>query len=133
VAQAEAFDVVLRQQFLDLTTAVLLMVSDEVIVVRAKNRWSCPKPGCMATYNTLSNPTRVAGICDRCGTRLVQREDDKEETVRARLIVYHKNTELLIPHYRTQGLLREVPGEGEIEQIYQNIMKALKAQAGPPC
>ncbi len=63
----------------------------------------------------------------------MQREDDKEETVRSRLIVYHKNTEQLIPYYRDQGLLREVPGEGEIEQIYQNILKALKAQAGQSC
>ena len=62
----------------------------------------------------------------------MQREDDKEETVRRRLIVYHKNTEELIPHYRRQGLLREVAGEGEIEQIYQNIMKALKRRR-PPC
>ena len=63
----------------------------------------------------------------------MQRDDDKEETVRRRLVVYHKNTEELIPHYRAQGLLREVAGEGEIEQIYQSIMKALKPQAGSPC
>jgi adenylate kinase len=132
VAQASSFDQVLRQQFLDLTAVVLLDVSDEVIVGRLAGRWSCPTAGCKATYHTKSNPPRVAGICDRCGAKLVQRDDDKEETVRRRLGVYHKNTEQLIPHYRTQGLLREVPGEGEIEQIYQNIMKALKAKA-PPC
>jgi adenylate kinase len=133
LAQAAAFDLVLRQQFLDLTAAVLLRVSDEAIVERAKNRWSCPKPGCKATYNTHSNPARVLGICDRCGTRLVQREDDQEETVRRRLAVYHQNTEELIPHYRAQGSLREVAGEGEIEQIYQNILKAVNAQVSPPC
>jgi adenylate kinase len=56
---------------------------------------------------------------------LVQREDDKEETVRARLVVYHKNTEQIIPYYRMQGLLREIQGEGEIEQVYQAIMAVL--------
>ncbi len=133
LAQAASFDQVLRQQFLDLTAAVLLRVSDEVIVKRAANRWSCPKPGCKATYNTVSNRRASRGCAIDCGTRLVQREDDKEETVRSRLIVYHKNTEQLIPYYRDQGLLREVAGEGEIEQIYQNILKALQAQAGPSC
>jgi adenylate kinase len=133
LAQAAAFDQVLRQQFLDLTGVVLLRVRDEVIVGRLAGRWSCPKPGCKATYHTEINAPRVPGICNNCGSKLVQREDDREETVRARLAVYHKNTEELIPHYRRQGLLREVNGEGEIEQVYQDIMKALKAQAGPPC
>ena len=112
---------------------MLLTVSDEVIVGRLAGRWSCPRAGCKATYHIVSNAPRVAGVCDRCGTKLVQREDDKEETVRRRLGVYHKNTEELIPHYRAQGLLREVQGDGEIEQIYQNILKALKAPAGTPC
>jgi adenylate kinase len=62
-----------------------------------------------------------------------KREDDKEETVRTRLVEYHKNTEELIPHYRAQGLLREVSGEGEIEQVYCNLMKALNPQAGHAC
>jgi adenylate kinase len=133
LAQAAAFDQVLRQQFLDLTAVVLLMVSDEEIVRRLSGRGSCPKPGCKATYHTESNPPRVPGVCDYCGTALVQRDDDKMEIVRARLIVYHKNTEQLIPHYRAQGLLHEAVGEGDIDQVYHNVMTALKQQAGPPC
>ena len=133
LAQAASFDQVLRQQFLDLTAVVLLEVSDEEIVRRLSGRWSCPKSGCKATYHTEYNPPRVPQVCDACGTALVQREDDKPETVRARLLVYHKNTEELIPHYRAQGLLRPVPGEGAIEQVYQDVMKALKVQAGPKC
>ncbi len=133
LAQAASFDQVLRQQFLDLTAVILLRVSDEEIVRRLSGRWSCPKAGCKATYHTESNPPRVPGVCDNCGTALIQRDDDKVETVRARLIVYHKNTEELIPHYRAQGLLRTVAGEGAIEKVYQDVMKALKAQAGPKC
>lgn len=133
LAQAASFDQVLRQQFLDLTAVVLLEVSDEEIVRRLSGRWSCPKPGCKATYHTESNPPRVSEICDNCGTPLVQRDDDKVETVQRRLVVYHKNTEELIPHYRAQGLLRAVAGEGAIEQVYKDVMKALKAQAGPKC
>jgi adenylate kinase len=130
LAQAASFDLVLRQQFLDLSAVVLLTVSDAEIVRRLSGRWSCPQQGCKATYHTVSNPPRVERLCDNCGTVLVQRDDDQEDTVRRRLVVYHKNTEELIPHYRAQGLLREAPGEGLIEEVYQGVMKALKAQAG---
>jgi adenylate kinase len=130
LAQAASFDLVLRQQFLDLSAVVLLTVSDAEIVRRLSGRWSCPQQGCKATYHTVSNPPRVERLCDNCGSVLVQRDDDQEETVRRRLVVYHKNTEELIPHYRAQGLLREAPGEGLIEEVYQGVMKALKAQAG---
>jgi adenylate kinase len=132
-AQAEAFDQVLRRYRLPLTAAVLLQVPDEEIVRRLAGRWSCPKPGCMATYHTERNPPKVAGLCDRCGTPLVQRTDDKWETVRDRLVVYHKNTKEVVPYFRAQGLLREVDGTGAIEEIYANILKALNPQAGQPC
>ena len=79
----------------------------------------------MATYHTASNPPAVPGVCDEDGTPLVQRADDKEETVRARLMVYHKNTEKLIPYYESRGLLRTVAGDGEIEAVYANIMQVL--------
>jgi adenylate kinase len=133
LAQAAAFDQVLKQQGLNLNAVILLQVSDEEIIGRVSERWSCPKPGCKATYHTLSNPPRVAGVCDYCGTKLVQREDDRPETVRARLVVYHGNTEALVGHYRSQGLLHEVPGHGAIEEVYANIMKVLNRQAGPSC
>lgn len=133
LAQAAAFDQVLRQQFLDLTAVILLDVADEEIIGRVSERWSCPKPGCKATYHTVSNPPRRPGICDYCGTRLVQREDDRPETVRARLVVYHGNTEALVGHYRSQGLLQEVPGHGAIEKVYADMMKVLDRQAGPKC
>jgi adenylate kinase len=124
--QAGAFDRVLREHRLPLTGVLLLTVPDSEIVHRLSGRWSCPGPGCKATYHTENNPTKVAGICDNCGTRLVQRDDDKEETVVARLVVYHRDTAELIPYYRAQGLLYEVPGTGEIEQVYTNLMKALR-------
>jgi adenylate kinase len=125
LGQAKALDGLIGRHKLGLTAVVLLAVSDEEIVRRLSGRWSCPQPGCMATYHTRRNPPKVPGICDRCGSKLVQREDDKEETVRARLVVYHKNIQEIIPHYEQQCLLREVCGEGEIEQVYQSIMAAL--------
>jgi adenylate kinase len=133
LAQAAAFDQVLRQVFLGLDAVVLLRVQDEEIVRRLSGRWSCPAPGCKATYHVVSKPPRVAGRCDDCGTELIQRADDREDTVRARLRVYHTNTVDLIPYYQGQGLLREVSGQGTIEEVHASIMKVLKYQAGPPC
>jgi adenylate kinase len=125
LAQARAFEAVLQGSKLDLTAVVSLQVDDVEIVRRLSGRWSCPKPGCKATYHTVSNPPRVAGICDRCGSMLVQRDDDKEETVKERLRVYHADTAELIPYYRQRGLIREVPGQGGIEEIYANILRVL--------
>src|SRR5438128_1629146 len=124
LAQAASFDQVLRQQFLDLKAVLLFQVDDEEIIRRMTGRWSCPQ--CKATYHLVSNPPRTAGICDVCGTKLIQRLDDREETVRERLSVYHASTADLIPYYRDQGLLREVPGVGEIEQIYAAVLQVLQ-------
>jgi adenylate kinase len=124
LAQAASFDQVLRQQFLDLERVVLLRVDDDEIVRRLSGRLSCPK--CKATYHMISKPPRKPGICDECGTALIQRDDDKEATIRQRLQVYHQNTTELIPHYRAQGLLREVDGQGNIEAIYGKIEQALR-------
>ncbi|MHB1423917.1 MAG: adenylate kinase [Gemmataceae bacterium] len=133
LAQATAFDQVLRQHFLDLNAVVLLQVSDEEIIARVSERWSCPKPGCKATYHTKSKPPKVSGICDYCGTKLIQREDDRPETVRARLVVYHGNIGPLSEYYRVQDLLHEVPGHGAIDNVYANIMKVLNGRARNPC
>jgi adenylate kinase len=133
VEQAMFLDPVLEEVGLPLTAVLLIQVPDAEITNRVTGRWSCPKPGCKATYNTQKNPPRKAGICDDCGTVLVQRADDKVETVEARLVVYHRDTVSLIPHYRAQGLLREVPGEGEIEAVYRNLLQAMQTPAGKRC
>src|SRR5207248_3773895 len=133
VAQADTFDRTLKGHRLPVTAVLLLKVDDEEIVRRLKDRRVCPNLACKRSYHLVSNPPKVAGVCDVCRTPLVQREDDKEETIRRRLAEYHHNTEGLIPYYRARGLLREVPGEGEIEAIYHNLMKAIHPQAGPTC
>src|SRR5262249_31392122 len=128
LAQAVSFDQVLRQQFLNLTGVLLLSVDDEEIVRRMSGRLSCPK--CKSTFHQESKPPKQPGICDVCGTPLIQRPDDREETVRERLRQYHANTAGLINHYQAQGLLHEISGVGPIEQIYDNILHVLK-QASP--
>jgi len=130
LAQAASFDQALRQQFLSLSAVLLFVVNDEEIVKRMSGRWSCPN--CKSTYHMVNSPPKVAGICDACGTKLIQRPDDRETTVRERLRIYHANTAALISYYRDQHLLHEIPGVGEIEEIYQTIVHILN-QAPPLC
>ena len=125
LGQAQSFDRLLAAVKHPLDAVLLLDVGDEEIIHRVAGRWSCPKKGCKATYHTESNPPKVPGACDKCGTRLEQRADDKPETVGKRLVVYHRDTAELIPYYRGRGLLREVPGHGGIEEVYNNLVKAL--------
>ncbi|HYV34441.1 MAG TPA: adenylate kinase [Gemmataceae bacterium] len=124
--QAMSFEQVLRQQFLGLDAVVVLQVDDEEIVQRMSGRWICSNSTCGTPYHTSFNPPRVAGNCDVCGSALMQRDDDKEQTVRKRLKVFHATYGDLLDHYKNQGLLREVVGHGDIETIYNNIIKALK-------
>jgi adenylate kinase len=131
LSQAASFDALLREQTLDVNAVVLLAVDDEEIVRRISGRRTCPN--CKATYHVENKPPKVPGVCDNCGHALIQRSDDRPETVRERLNVYHKDTVELIPHYRAQGLLREVSGEGKIEDVYANILKVLNVKAGPSC
>jgi adenylate kinase len=133
LAQAIAFDQTLQRHGLNLTAAVLLRVEDEEIVRRVSGRWSCPRAGCGASYHLISNPPRRPGLCDRDGTPLIQRKDDQPETVRGRLRIFRKEVLELVPYYRAQCLLREVPGLGSLEEVYAKIMQAVTLQAGSAC
>lgn len=121
--QARAFDQVLREQALPLTAVVLIDVPEDELVRRLTGRWTCP--ACKATYHTQFTPPRLPGKCDVCGSTLIQREDDKETTVRTRLKVYHESTEGLVDEYRAQGLLREVSGSGDVQTVYANLARVL--------
>ena len=125
LVQANSFDLVLKEQGLELDAVVFLNVEDDEIVRRNSARWTCINPECKATYNTLSKPPRVAGRCDLCQHLLQRREDDKPETIRRRLQVFHEQADGILDHYRRQGRLIEVPGVGDIEAIYASIVKAL--------
>ncbi|SRR5579884_2585509 len=123
LAQAHSFGAVLRQQHLNIERVIFVKVPDEAIVQRMSGRWSCPN--CKATYHAVNNPPQRAGVCDNCGHTLFQRPDDQEATVRERLRQYHQNTVDLIPYYKSQGLLRDVNGQGGIEEVYGRIERVL--------
>ncbi len=119
-AQAQALRDALLQESKKIGAVICIKVRDETIIQRLTSRWVCPKDG--TVYNLLSNPPKVAGRCDKDGAALEQRNDDKLETVRRRLDVYHTQTRPLIDYYRQAGLLHEIEGEREIDQVQVDIV-----------
>jgi len=92
------------------------------LVRRLSGRWICRQ--CQMPYHTIFSPPAKEGICDACGGELYQRDDDRPETVRARLKVYHQQTAPLIDYYRQAGLLVEVDGSGDIETVSTALLEA---------
>ena len=102
---------------------VNLQVPNETLIERLTNRWTCGS--CGAIYNTKTAPPKQAGVCDRCGGALKQRDDDRPEAVRTRLEVYARDTAPLVAYYERDGKLRNVDAVGAPEAVYAAIGKAL--------
>lgn len=105
--------------------AINVEVPDENIVGRMSGRRACV--GCGATYHIVYNPTKEEGICDRCGKELILRDDDKPETVQKRLNVYHEQTQPLIDFYKNKGVLKEVDGTVDMNDVFNAIVKVLES------
>lgn len=111
------------EKMTDINLVLNIVVDPEVLVERAVGRRICPK--CAAVYHVKFNPPRRPGVCDKCGTPLIQRDDDKEETVRKRLKVYQEQTAPLIEHYRAKGKLVDIDGSKGIEGVFDQLVKAV--------
>lgn len=124
IPQAESLKAALSLQDARIDHAIDIEVPDEVITNRMGGRRSCPK--CGGTYHIAFNPPKKEGICDNCGTELVQRADDKPETVLERLKTYHDQTQPLIDFYRNEGVLTEVDGTKKPDEVLADILGALR-------
>lgn len=124
IPQAESLKAALSLQDTRIDHAVDIEVPDEVITNRMSGRRSCPK--CGGTYHIVFNAPKTEGICDNCGTELVQRADDKPETVLERLRTYHEQTQPLIDFYRNEGVLDTVDGTKKPAEVLSDILGALK-------
>jgi len=122
-AQAEILATMLRQNGIAIDKTVAIMVPDEEIVGRISGRRTCR--GCGALYHVVFDPPAKAGVCNKCGGELYQRDDDHEETVRSRLEVYHANTLPLLKYYERLGLLAKIDGVGSPQQVEKRITAAL--------
>lgn len=119
VAQAEGLQRLLEEREIGLDAVIYFDVPDEELIRRLAGRRSCPN--CGAVFNIHSDPPSVTGICDSCGTELVTREDDREETVKNRLRVYKEHTQPLLRWYGETGVLREVAAVGSVEEVYDAL------------
>ena len=125
IPQAEALTRALEANGDSIDYAVNVEVPDENIISRMSGRRACL--ACGATYHIVHIPTKAEGICDRCGEKLVLRDDDKPETVQKRLDVYHSQTQPLIEYYTGQGKLAEVDGTAPMEDVFEAIVRILGA------
>ena len=119
IAQAEA----LEQGGIQFDAVVSIEISDETIMERMSGRRVCES--CGASYHLVAVPPKTPGMCDSCGGKLVQRKDDAPETVKARLEVYHKETEPLKDFYAQRGLLKSVENQPTVAETTQAILRAL--------
>ena len=119
IAQAEA----LEKAGIQFDAVVSIEISDETIMERMSGRRVCES--CGASYHLVAVPPKQEGVCDSCGGKLVQRKDDAPETVKARLQVYHKETEPLKDFYAQRGLLKSVENQPTVADTTQAILRAL--------
>lgn len=125
IPQAEALDEALKGLGEAMDYAIDVDVPDENIINRMSGRRACLD--CGATYHIVTIPTKVEGICDACGSKVVLREDDKPETVQKRLEVYHAQTQPLIDYYKKQNILKSVDGTQPMEEVFRAIVEILGA------
>lgn len=124
--QAEALTKGLEERGLSLDRVVNIEVGSDVLVPRLAGRRVCKS--CGATYHVIGNPTKVDGLCDKCGGDVIQRDDDSEETVLNRIKVYESQTKPLIDYYTKKGLLKSFDGTKAIEELSKEISDGLKSQ-----
>ena len=126
LAQAEALDEILAKNGSSIDAVLSIVVDDEIIKDRVSSRRVCEK--CGASYNVRFKPTKVEGVCDECGGKVVQRADDTAETVAARLETYYKNTQPLIDFDQGRGLIVEGNNDKSSEDCLKQIEEGLKGK-----
>jgi len=127
IPQAQGLEAILQRIGSGLDHVFSVRVPPDVIVQRLAGRRTCKN--CGALHHVDFNPSTAEGVCDRCGGELVQRDDDREETVAARLKVHETQTAPLVRYYKERGLLREIDGIGKVEDIHGRILEALGESA----
>ncbi len=123
VVQAESLDRMLEEMNKPLTYAILLDVPDDVIVKRLTSRLVCSK--CGRIYSTLRENVKEGDACFDCGGEIIRRKDDREETIRERLRVYHEQTFPVVEYYKAKGILKEIDGTGTVEEVFERLKSFL--------
>jgi adenylate kinase len=124
VAQADALAKMLHSNDKSIDHVISITVDNAELLQRVIGRLTCR--GCGRGYHLYYDPPAVAGICSVCGAELYQRDDDREETMRARLLTYQSQTAPLIEYYKELGLLRPINGLGSVQEINNSLVKVLE-------
>ncbi|MEU7312780.1 adenylate kinase [Streptomyces sp. NPDC007083] len=127
IAQAQALDGYLDETGLKLDAVLDLEVPEDEVVKRIAGRRICRNDS-SHVFHVEYSPAKAEGVCDVCGGELYQREDDREETVRKRLEVYHSETEPIIDHYKAQGLVTTISALGAVSEVTERAMQAISAE-----
>jgi len=125
--QAESLNSFLKGSDRAIDHVLYLELSEEEAVKRLSNRRVCPR--CGATFHLVFDPPCISGLCDQCGARLSQREDDSELTIRERMKTYKKETYPLIEYYQKQGLLAKIDADRDIEEVFEELCKLLDSRS----
>ena len=123
VFQADALDKFLKDKGKGIDLVINIEVEDKMLIERLDARRVCPT--CAATYNVIGMPPKKEGICDKCNDNLIQRRDDKKETVGNRIKVYHEQTSPLIDYYKEKGIIKDFDGMIGADALFDEIVKAI--------
>lgn len=123
IPQAEGFDNLLKEMKQKLDAVISLVVDEKVLIKRLSGRRSCPK--CSAVFHVEINPPKKKDICNKCEEKLIQRDDDKAETVHKRMETYRTLTAPLVEYYKKKKILKEINGDQEIGKVFDDIVNNL--------
>lgn len=124
LSQGEALDNGMKERNQKIDMVIYFDVSDEILIQRLTGRRTCPE--CGATYHLENNPPKKEGICDKCGSELIQRVDDSIETVKNRIEVYNNQTSVLIDYYSKKGILKSIDGTKKPDEVYKEFENKLE-------
>lgn len=125
LVQAKALDEWLKENGLEVNNVLDIQVASDILVKRISGRRVCPN--CGHSYHVVNEPPKKEGVCDQCGSDIIQRPDDCEETVKSRINIYEEQTKPLVDYYENQGKVLYFDGSQSIDKVYNDVMDSLEA------
>ena len=123
IEQAKALDLGMEERNQKIDHVVYFNVDEEILIQRITGRRVCTN--CGATFHVKNNPPKKEGICDKCGSELIQRNDDNEDTVKNRIDVYNAHTSVLIDYYKEKGILFSIDGTNSPDEVFEEFLDKL--------
>ena len=123
IEQAQALDLGMEERNQKIDHVVYFNVDEEILIQRITGRRVCTN--CGATFHVTNNPPKKEGICDKCGSELIQRNDDNKDTVKNRIDVYNAHTSVLIDYYKEKGILFSIDGTNSPEEVFEEFLDKL--------